>query len=355
MNIDPTHRESFQVYRTQDNNNFESDSNSSGSQEDFITRTELTFDTMEQAPGQAARAPTVEEQMVALMAGMQELLRNNQRNTSSTRPRLPEPDSFAGDRSPGGVESWVRTVERYLELSSWEEHQWVPYAVMKLRGEAEEWWQQQTLYGNSINEWSKFRSMIINEYRPLNATQAARDQIAELRQTGTVSEYVAKFRSARILVPSMEDEEALDRFKRGLEPEVQAHVMTHFPATLQEAQTRALAYESAMKIRQSITGVTQEPQPTQPRSTPEYLRSNGVAPMDLDALYAFQQSWRNNGPPRFRGSRPAGGNNHDKQCYRCGGMGHIARVCPSQPGSSPSSRSFGPRRNQDLKGKARQA
>ncbi|CDH58632.1 predicted protein [Lichtheimia corymbifera JMRC:FSU:9682] len=132
MNIDPTHRESFQVYRTQDNNNFESDSNSSASQEDFITRTELTFDTMEQAPGQAARAPTVEEQMVALMAGMQELLRNNQRNTSSIRPRLPEPDSFAGDRSPGGVESWVRTVERYLELSSWEEHQWVPYAVMKL-------------------------------------------------------------------------------------------------------------------------------------------------------------------------------------------------------------------------------
>lgn len=346
---DSYNRQAFQVYRTQDN---------SDSEEDIITRTEPTFDTMEQASRQATRIPTIEEQILTLMAGMQELLRNNQERSSLVHPRLPEPDTFHGDRSPGAVESWVRVVERYLELSSWQEHQWVPYAVLRLRGEAETWWVQQTLYGNEVSEWAAFRSMIIKEYRPINATQAARDQIADLKQTGTVSEYVDKFRSARILVPSMTDEEALDRFRRGLQPDVQAHVATHYPTTSEEAEKRALGYESAMKIVQSITNnVAQEAQPSQSR-TPEYLRSNGVAPMDLDAVYAMQQSWRNNGPPRFRGSRFGGNNHHDKQCYRCGGMGHIARICPSQSGSSSSSspsRSFGPRRNQDLKGKARQA
>ncbi|KAJ8652141.1 hypothetical protein O0I10_012249 [Lichtheimia ornata] len=63
--------------------------------------------------GQQRRAPTMEEQMMLLMkAGMQQLLQqqqSNQQNDNFTRPKLPEPDTYQGDRSPGAVESWIRT------------------------------------------------------------------------------------------------------------------------------------------------------------------------------------------------------------------------------------------------------
>ncbi|KAI9310025.1 hypothetical protein BX666DRAFT_2145572, partial [Dichotomocladium elegans] len=125
-------RPSFQEYRVQ----------GSDSEEEIMTRQEPSFieeTTMEQ--GQ--RAPTMEEQMVMLMAGMQRLLQQGAGNTTAfTRPKLPEPDTYHGDRSPGAIESWIRTMERYLGLTSLDEHELVPYAVMKLRDEAEEWWQQ---------------------------------------------------------------------------------------------------------------------------------------------------------------------------------------------------------------------
>ncbi|CDH59031.1 predicted protein [Lichtheimia corymbifera JMRC:FSU:9682] len=166
-------RPSFQGYRVQD----------SDSEEEFTTRQEPSFieetSTMEQGQGQTQRTPTVEEQMVMLMAGMQRLLQQQQGSTISssfTRPKLPEPDTYHGDRSPGAIESWIRTMERYLQLTSLDDHEWVPFAVMKLRDEAEEWWQQRTFHGSAISDWPDFRKEIIVEFRPLNATQQARDK-----------------------------------------------------------------------------------------------------------------------------------------------------------------------------------
>lgn len=330
----------------------------SDSEEEFTTREEPSFIeepiAMEQGQGQAQRTPTVEEQMVMLMAGMQRLLQQqgNSNASSFTRPKLPEPDTYHGDRSPGAIESWIRTMERYLQLTSLDDHEWVPFAVMKLRDEAEEWWQQRSYRGSAISEWHDFRKEIITEFRPLNATQQARDKLAVLHQTGTVIDYVAQFRGVRIQIPTMTDEEALDRFTRGLQDDIRAHVVTRFPATSEEAQRMALAYESARNIRHELlSNTTLSRQDTR---TPEYLRSDGVAPMDLDVIRnrPFQQSWRNNGvQPRYRSYRPTS-NMHDKQCYNCGGMGHVARLCPSQPKSSSRGAGRG-HQTGDLKGKAR--
>lgn len=341
-------RASFQGYRVQD----------SDSEEEITTRQEPSFipdyqeTTMEQGQGQ--RVPTIEEQMVMLMTGMQRLLQQQGNTTSNnfTRPKLPEPDTYHGDRSPGAVESWIRTMERYLQLTSLNDHEWVPFAVMKLRDEAEEWWQQRSLYGPEVSEWTEFRKHIIVEFRPLNATQQARDKLAVLRQTGTVVDYVAQFRGVRIQIPTMTDEEALDRFTRGLQDDIRAHVVTRFPSTSEEAQRMALAYESARNIRHELSNTTN---PRQDVRSPEYLRSNDVAPMDLDVIRSrpFQQGWRNyGGQSRSRSSRTPS-SMHNKQCFNCGGMGHVARLCPSQPGSSSSRFAGRGRQTGDLKDQAR--
>lgn len=344
----PFNKASFQEYRTP----------GSDSEEEITTRQEPSFTeepAMEQGQqGQPRRAPTMEEQMMLLMTGMQQLLQqqqSNQRTNNFTRPKLPEPDTYQGDRSPGAVESWIRTMERYLELSTLEEHEWVPFAIMKLRDEAEEWWEQRSFHGSAVTEWADFRKHIIVEFRPLNATQQARGKLAVLHQTGTVTDYVAQFRGVRIQIPSMTDEEALDRFTRGLQDDIRAHVVTRFPSTSEEAQRMALAYESARNIRHELASGTQA---RQERNTPEYLRSDGVAPMDLDVIRhrPTQPGWRNyGGQSRFRSNRPPPSSWQNKQCYDCGGMGHVARMCPSQPSSSSRASPRG-RQESDLKGKA---
>ena len=75
---------------------------------------------------------------------------------------------------------------------------------------------------------------------------------------------------------------------------------------------------------------------------PEYLRTSGVAAMDLDVIRSRgPRQWRSSGrahynvqPDNFRGAK-----GENKECYNCGGIGHISRFSPSPRHRNPS-RSF---------------
>lgn len=272
----------------------------------------------------------MEQQMMLLMQGMQELLKersSKQEAPQGFKPKFSEPDTYLGDRAPGAVTSWVRTVERYLRMTTLDrDTQWVPYAVLKLRGEAEEWWEHHSLNHPEILEWHEFCSHITAEFHPLCADQTARDRIAELQQTGSVEEYVAQFRRLRMQIPLMQDDEARDRFIRGLSQTIRSQVRTRFPQSSEEAQRMALAYQDA--FADSHQGTTQPQQ-----GVSVYPRSNGVAPMDLDVIRSrpMQQGWRSRGQTRSWSPRTSEVDLPEKQCYNCGGMGHIARRCSSGP------------------------
>jgi hypothetical protein len=319
--------QAFREYRTPDDNDSDSDQE---------TR---TMDT-----DQARQGLTVEQQQLALlMQSMQQLLQeraSKQETNGLFKPRLPEPDTYKGDRTAGAVDSWVRTMGRYLEFSTLDPgSQWVSYAVMKLRGDAEEWWETRRLQSDETISWEKFRDLITREFRPVGAEDAARDRLADLRQTGSVEEYVAQFRRLRIQLPLMQDYEARDRFIRGLNPGIRSQVRTCATQTTEEAQRMALTYETSFAdLREWINQPQQE--------TPTYQRTDGVAPMDLDVIRSrpMQQGWRNQNQQGWRNQNQqewrnqnqvrswtsrAPANATGKQCYNCGGIGHIARRCSS--------------------------
>ncbi|KAJ8652140.1 hypothetical protein O0I10_012248 [Lichtheimia ornata] len=146
-------------------------------------------------------------------------------------------------------------------------------------------------------------------------------------------------------------EEALDRFTKGLQDDIRAHVVTRFPSTSAEAQRIALAYESARNIRHELLSNT-----TPLVKIHDLLNTCVLMVSHLWILMSFattfQQRWRNNGgQPGFRSYHPTS-SMHDKQCYNCGGMGHVARLCPSQPNSSSRGAGRGQQAG-DFKGKAR--
>ena len=186
------------------------------------------------------KPPMMEQETTAMILQALKLLLEKQSATPAFRARVREPDTYNGDRSLDTAIGWIRTVERYLEMAQLQEHQWVDYAATFLRGEAETWWRQQEMRAD-VGEWSEFKKHLLANFSPPNRLQLARDCLAELVQTDTVAIYVSQFQAAWSAVPSMMDEEALDRFQRGLNPVVRLQVMTRFPKTTDEAMQLALA------------------------------------------------------------------------------------------------------------------
>lgn len=64
-------------------------------------------------------------------------------------------------------------------------------------------------------------TMLKNTFTSINNKKEARNQLAGLKQTGSVSEYTMKFRRLVYQANDVNEAEQLDRYTRGLKPELQ--------------------------------------------------------------------------------------------------------------------------------------
>ena len=120
---------------------------------------------------------------------------------------------------------------------------------------------------------------------------------------------------------------------------IRLQVMTCFPTSADEAMHLALAVEAAQQHSQAIlnkqSGLSLSHNQVTPQMVPMYLHTSGVAPMDLDAIHLRRQesNWCSSGHGgnnNWRGQNKIRiGNNDDKECYNCSGVGHIAHFCLS--------------------------
>ncbi|KAG2216807.1 hypothetical protein INT45_013819 [Circinella minor] len=198
----------------------------------------------------------------------------------------------------------------------------------------------------TCDEWKVFKQYFLANFSPPNRLQLARDRLAALVQTSTAANFVSQFQAAWSSVPSMIDKEAMDRFQCGLTPTIRLQVMTRFPSTTDEAMRLALAVEAAQLHSQTILGeqfgYSRSHKQPPPQLVPEYLHTNDVAPMDLDTIRSQRsEQWRSTGHSRpnqqWQGNQR--NNDNNKECYNCGGLGHISRFC-SSPRHTNSNRSF---------------
>ena len=161
--------------------------------------------------------------------------------------KAPTLAQFSGTGGMGfQVDTWLRNVKKQFDwygaayFSS--DAKKIGFATLHMEGAALEWWDSLE-DKDSITTWDDFVKRLHQRYRPKLAAEVARQGLASLRQTGTVSQLCNRMLSLLTHVPTMHEEDKIFAFKRALSDQLASKVAEKEPSTLQDAMHIAVLAE----------------------------------------------------------------------------------------------------------------
>ena len=84
-------------------------------------------------------------------------------------------------------------------------------------------------------KWSTLKIAIRDYFRPSDFKHRAQDKQSSMRQKNSATGYIDAFKDCCAKIPSITDKEMLDRFMRGLSPDVQWELLKQDPPTFAAA------------------------------------------------------------------------------------------------------------------------
>jgi hypothetical protein len=227
-------------------------------------------------------------------------------------PKPAKPPTFGGKLNES-IDSWIFHIEQYNLVVGMNDNHLIPFAASYLSEFAAIWWrhtylEQQRLHPGEAWTWEIFKVQLRAHFRPITSEQIGRDRLHSLRQTASVANYIYAFQNIVINIPSMSEEDRLDRFLRGLKPDIHERVAIQQPASLSEACRMA-----------NTVDIIRFQSRFQPNRAPHHSKPNGVAPMEIDAIR--RNTLTNQEREQLRKS---GG------CFFCRELGHMIRDCPKK-------------------------
>jgi Ty3 transposon capsid-like protein/Zinc knuckle len=253
---------------------------------------------------------------------------------SATAPaKVPTPEKYHGERNIITLGNWLFTIDRYMTLTGMPPYKQVMYASTLLRGEAMLWYRSkyETTDPASL-AWADVRRELREYFAPPNQDRRLNDEWAQLRQEGTVYNYVSKLQALAMQMTGLTDAIKLDKFIRGLKPKTRIEVELRDPKTTDEA------YRLADRFDRIVYGYKDTFLPSTStalnrNNSSSIWEDNRGEPMQIDSL-----SQRNPRAVMFNAARPAPrrSNNSAKDsdrakglCFNCHKPGHLARECRS--------------------------
>ena len=139
------------------------------------------------------------------------------------RIKVPEPRAYGGARDAKELENFLFDMEQYFQAVKTEsEETKVVMATMYLTGDAKLWWR--TKYNDIqekrciINSWQDLKKELKAQFLPENVDYIARRNLRELKQTGTIRDYVKAFSALMLDIRDMSEKDKLFYFLEGLKP-----------------------------------------------------------------------------------------------------------------------------------------
>jgi len=222
------------------------------------------------------------------------------------RPR--QPDTYNGQRDFLLLGNWIFSVEQYFILTDMPAHKQGSYVSTLLRGEALLWYRASYERWNPETPltWEILRTAMREYFIPPNEDRRLRDEWANLKQYGTVSEYVSVLKALAMQIPGVTQTQILDKFIRGLKPKTRIEVELRDPRTPDEAYRLADRFDRIVYGAKTSSFLTENYNRYSPTASTSYGE-----PMQIDTLRP-----RRLGQKKFQG-----------RCFACQKPGHIAADC----------------------------
>jgi Ty3 transposon capsid-like protein/Zinc knuckle len=237
-------------------------------------------------------------------------IEDTEHTSAGTRPR--QPDKYHGQWDFLLLGNWIFSVDQYFILTDMPTYKQGPFVSTLLRDEALLWFRSN--YENWDPDtpltWDILRAAMRQYFAPPNEDRRLQDEWANLKQYGTVFEYVSVLTALAMRIPGLSQTQILDKFIRGLKPKTRIEVELRDPRTTDEAYRLADRFDRIVYGTKTTSFLTQN-----------YNRYTSTSNTNTD--YGERMQIDTLLPRRY------GPKDHQRLCFTCNKPGHIAASCPS--------------------------
>ncbi|CAN6473311.1 unnamed protein product [Victoria cruziana] len=245
-----------------------------------------------------------------------------------------KPAKYGGARDVKELENFLYHIELYQTANSIvSDKMKITSAVMLLVDDAMLWWRRRSSDQERglchIDTWAEFKQEMRDFFLPKDTEYSARWKLLELKQTGSIHDYVKAYQAKMLEIMSMSDEDRLFHFMVGLQPWAEQELRRQDPKDL----------SSALAAAERLVDTSRRPKfdykPFDAKENGNYNNNNGS-----HNRKKFGQQSQANGNSTVQNN----GNNHGSgqvsnqnkpfrpyqgsKCWHCSGN-HSAAKCPN--------------------------
>jgi hypothetical protein len=278
--------------------------------------------------------------------------------------RLPPPASFEGRAT--AIDDWVADLTQQMEWYATPAGERVRFAAAFLRGAARDWY---GTLGAAPASWPEMQAALRGRFQPVNSAESARAKLIALVQgKRSVNEYVDDFRRLLVRVPTMDADDRLFQFTRGLNPQIATQIRVQGVSNLDAAIAMAVRIGGLRELgacaassSSSSSGGSGAAMELDAMDSIEGLEADTSAPAadapvtraEFQQLLNAMRDGRRGGASSSTGSSSSGGNGRrfaprgpptiphltpeqvkeymdSGKCFGCGSKDHRSRQCPKR-------------------------